>query len=172
MLSDRLDTTRVESLQASLDGASTAARAHGESLVTLHQDTSAGINDLGARIDSLSMSQEALLGRQHSTVLAQFEATHKNLQQASTQVEMLYDSVDSQVQQLTMLDRNLRNSHGVITARVQENGQHTQEGLDVLSTKSDQILHAISEARMDQQSRKQLIQLNGQDEVLLLLFQL
>jgi hypothetical protein len=71
-------------------------------------------------------------------------------------------SVNSQAQQLIILNRNLRNSHGAAP---------TQRGLDVLPTKPDQILHAISEACQEDGSRTQLIRLSDQDEVLILLFQ-
>ena len=53
-------------------------------------------SNLGLRITSLGISKGALLSRQHSAVLAQFQATQRDLQQVpTTQANRLCGSVDS-----------------------------------------------------------------------------
>jgi hypothetical protein len=152
---------------------SPAIQAQNRQLLAWHQQTSTGIDGLSSKVDDLSTFQKAVLNRQHSVVLAQFRAARNDIQPASGQTATIRGSVASQPHQRTILRLDIQNSHRRISSRVQGTCQLSQQGMDALSKKADLILHAISNSRLGNNTGEgQLMRLDGQDEVLVLLFQL
>jgi uncharacterized protein YoxC len=132
------------------------------------QDTSTKLDNLDSQIQNLGTSQEAVLGQQHSVVLAQFQATRNDIQQGNGHIAALGSSMEAQTQQLAGLSQDVRDYHGTIGTRVQEASQ----GMELLSRKSDLILHAISKPHRNNNRERQMMKRDDQDEVLVLLFRL
>lgn len=136
-------------------------------MLALQQETSANIDNLGSQLQYFGSSQEAILDQQHSVVLAQFRAARDDIQQGHEHIATLSGSIHSQTQQLAVLSHDTRVYHGKIGSRIEETSQHTQQGMQLLSRKSDLILHAMSSHRGTDMMRP-----DGNDDVIFLLFQL
>ncbi|KAH6847187.1 hypothetical protein B0I37DRAFT_374439 [Chaetomium sp. MPI-CAGE-AT-0009] len=155
-------STRVEALATTLANVPPAIQAQDRQILAWKQETSTNFDNLGSQIQSLGTSQGAILDRQHSVVLARFEAARDDIQQGHARVATLSTSINSQTQQIALLSQDVREYHYAIGNRVQESHQRAQEGIEILSRKSDLILHAVSKSRHP----------DNQDEVLVLLFRL
>ena len=157
-------------------------------LLCWRKESSTGIESLSTQINALSVGQEASAAEKHSIIPSKLQGTSDVIEESSNRVEALQDSIEFQTREISTLKENTRDNHQTLTASLQETSKLTRQGLDTVSTKSDQILDAIVETRQDitrsiqnlQQTslvpyggkRRQVIRFDERDEVLILMFQL
>ncbi|EAQ82872.1 hypothetical protein CHGG_11048 [Chaetomium globosum CBS 148.51] len=160
-------SARVEALAKTLASIPPAIEAQDTQMLALQQETSTNIDNLGSQIQQFGSSQEAILHRQHSVVLARFQAARDDIQQGHGHITTLGGSIDAQTQQLAALRQDAQVYHSTIRSRIEEAHQHTQQGMQLLSRQSDLILYAVS-----QPGRTESMRAEGKDDVFFLLFQL
>ena len=160
-----------------MDDIAVVLRSQENQLVCWRQESSKSIESLSTQIKDLNVCQETKL-----------QVTNDSIQDTSNRVEVLKSTIESQTRQISALREDTQDSNKALTASVRETSEVTQQRLDMVSTKSDQILEAIVETRQDitrsiqnlQQTslvpyegqKRQIIRFDERDEILVLIFQL